>query len=433
MAIPVPRDLVAVVALAGVVAVVGSLEVRKHLTEANSPTISALEMDPDDLEALADFANQLKDQAHADEDMKAAVQEFNKLVEDLKNKRIDRNEAFRRMAELDNKLQKSGELDKKALEEAMKKVGSELKKNDLTKDVGNALEKGDKKEAEKKLKELAAKLKDKNLKLSDEQKKQLADAMKKAANRDREKSLAEMKAKRDKLQEELEKARANKEKNGGKETPEMEKDRKAKERELERLDREEKELASADRQLEKLDRDLESAAADIMKDLGLSAADLDAGAEDINKMAEDDLTAEEKEELRQRLKEQLVVLVEQPLLDAEVDERDRGTRDPGHPCGLAHAVAREEPDVGEARGRHAAPRDPHEDERAREEGLSLCRAQLLLPRSLELAAKEGPKRTEASSVRGRVQDVLRVGHRFDDLRRSRGRPPSSDPHRRPST
>ncbi|MBI2391391.1 MAG: hypothetical protein HYV09_17505 [Deltaproteobacteria bacterium] len=315
--IPVPRDLVAVVALSGVVAVVGLLEVRKYVHEAQAPTINALEMDPDDLEALADFANQLKDQPHADDDMKAAVQEFNKLVEDLKNKRIDRNEAFRRMAELDTKLQKSGELDKKALEEAMKKVGSELKKNDLTKDVGHALEKGDKKEAEKKLKELAAKLKSNQLKLSEEQKKQLAEALKKAANRDREKALAEMKAKRDKLVAELEKLRAEKEKNGGKETPEMEKDRKQKERELDRLDREEKEQASADRQLEKLDRDLEQAAHDIMKDLGLSAADLDAGAEDINKMAEDDLTAEEKEELRQRIKELHDLLVQQGKLTPE--------------------------------------------------------------------------------------------------------------------
>ncbi len=317
VAIPMPRDLVAVVALTGVIAVVAGLEVRKHIAEVQAPTINALEMDPDDLEALADFANQLKDQPHADDDMKAAVAEFNKLVEDLKNHRIDRNEAFRRMAELDTKLKKSGELDKKALEEAMKKVGSELKKNDLTKDVGNALEKGDKKEAEKKLKELAAKLKSNQLKLSEDQKKQLADALKKAANRDKEKALAEMKAKRDKLVADLEKMRADKEKNGGKETPEQEKDRKAKERELERLDREEKQMASADRQLEKLDRDLEQAAADIMKDLGLAGSDLDAGADDINKMAEDDLTAEEKEELRQRLKELHDLLVQQGKLTPE--------------------------------------------------------------------------------------------------------------------
>jgi len=312
--IPMPRDVVAVVALAGVVAVVAMLEVRKHTPVASTPTINAIEMPEDDVEALQDFANQLKDQPHADADMKMAIEQFNKLVEDLKNKRIDRNEAFRRMAELDVKLAKSGELDKKALEEALKKLGTELKKSDLTKDAGLALEKGDKKEAEKKLKELAAKLKNKELKLDENQKQKLAEALKKASQRDREKALAEMKAKRDKLQAELEKARAEKEKNGGKETPEMEKERKNKERELERLDREEKEMASADRQLERLDRDLDKAANDILKDLGLSADDLSAGAEDINKMAEDDMTAEEKEELRQRIKELHDLLVQQGKL-----------------------------------------------------------------------------------------------------------------------
>jgi hypothetical protein len=314
--IPVPRDLVAVFALAGVLGVIALLEVRNHTPVAHTPQINALEVEPDDLEALEDFAREMQDHAHTPE-MQAVVQEFNQLVEDLKNKHIDRNEAFKRMAELDMKLQKQNELDKKALDEAMKKLGDELKKNELTKDVGQALTKGDKKEAEKKLKELSDKLKKKEMKLSEEQKKALADALKKASSRDREKALAEMKAAREKLEAELEKLRAEKEKNGGKETPEMEKDRKNKEKELERLDREEKEMASADRQLEKLDRDLASAAEDIMKDLGLSAADLDAGAEDINKMAEDDMTDEEREELRQRLKELHDLLVQQGKLTPE--------------------------------------------------------------------------------------------------------------------
>lgn len=311
-----PPDLLAVVGMAGVVGVLWMMEVHKKHQTAHAPTINALEMNPDDIEALEDFGRQMEDHAHTPE-MQAVVQEFNQLVEDLKNKHIDRNEAFKRMADLDLKLQTQNELDKKALEEAMKKLGDELKKNDLTKDVGEALTKGDKKEAEKKLKELSEKLKKNELKLTDEQKKALAEALKKASQRDREKALAEMKAKREKLEAELEKLRAEKEKNGGKETPEMEKERKEKEKELERLDRDEKEQESADRQLEKLDRDLASAAEDILKDLGLSANDLDAGAEDINRMAEDDMTDEEKEELRQRLKEMHDLLVQQGKLTPE--------------------------------------------------------------------------------------------------------------------
>ena len=314
--IPVPRDLIAVFALAGVIAVIAVLEVRNHTPVAHTPQINALEVEPDDLEALQDFAREMQDHAHTPE-MQAVVQEFNQLVEDLKNKHIDRNEAFKRMSELDMKLQKQNELDKKALDEAMKKLGDELKKNELTKDVGEALTKGDKKEAEKKLKELSDKLKKKEMKLSDEQKKALADALKKATSRDREKALAEMKAAREKLEAELEKMRAEKEKNGGKETPEMEKDRKNKEKELERLDREEKEQASADRQLAKLDRDLDQAAADLLKDLGLTAADLESGAEDVNRMAEDEMTDDEKEALRQRLKELHDLLVQQGKLSPE--------------------------------------------------------------------------------------------------------------------
>jgi hypothetical protein len=273
-------------------------------------------MSPDDIEALADFARQMEDHAHSPE-MQAAVQVFNQLIEELKNKHIDRNEAFRRMAELDLKLQRQSELDRKALDEAMKKLGDELKKNDLTREIGAALSKGDKKEAEKKVKELAAKLRDPKTKLSDEQKKALAEALKRAAARDREKTLAEMKAARDKVSQELEKMRAEREKSGAKETAEQEKDRKQKERQLERLDREEHEQASADRQLAKLDRDLDQAAQDLMKDLGLSAADLDAGAEDVNRMAQDEMTEDEKEALRQRLKELHDLLVQQGKLTPE--------------------------------------------------------------------------------------------------------------------
>src|SRR5262249_48638108 len=128
--IPVPRDLPAVAGLVGVVAILGVLEVHKKHPVAHAPTINAMEMNPDDIEALEDFGRQMEDHAHTPE-MQAVVQEFNQLVEDLKNKHIDRNEAFKRMADLEMKLQKSNELDKQALDEAMKKLGDELKKNDV--------------------------------------------------------------------------------------------------------------------------------------------------------------------------------------------------------------------------------------------------------------------------------------------------------------
>ncbi len=52
------------------------------------------------------------------DDTKAAIEEFNKLVDDIANKRLDRTEAFRRMEALEHKLLTGSEADKKALEAA---------------------------------------------------------------------------------------------------------------------------------------------------------------------------------------------------------------------------------------------------------------------------------------------------------------------------
>ena len=58
---------------------------------------------------------------------KAATREFNQLIEDLAARRLDRTEAFRRMQQLEDKLLEGREADAKALEEAMKKIGEEMK------------------------------------------------------------------------------------------------------------------------------------------------------------------------------------------------------------------------------------------------------------------------------------------------------------------
>ena len=44
------------------------------------------------------------DQRLQTDEAKAATQEFNQLIEDLANKRLDRTEAFRRMQQLEDKL-----------------------------------------------------------------------------------------------------------------------------------------------------------------------------------------------------------------------------------------------------------------------------------------------------------------------------------------
>ncbi len=133
-AVPVraPRDLGIAAALGVVVAFIALFEIREHKPAMSQKTIDPVDVTADDLDAMRDFLKAQEAKQQTDE-AKEATQEFNKLIEDLANKRLDRTEAFRRMQELEDKLARTNEADEKSLEEALQKIGEEMKKSDLTK------------------------------------------------------------------------------------------------------------------------------------------------------------------------------------------------------------------------------------------------------------------------------------------------------------
>ncbi|WP_437731092.1 hypothetical protein [Sorangium sp. So ce1335] len=297
----VPRELLASAAVGLGVLAVALLEVRTPRKAAPvAQTIDALAMSPDDIELFKDAARALDRQDQSPE-MKAAVERFNQLIEDIANKRLDRTEAFRRMEALERELLKGAEADLKALEEALKETGIDLKKSDLAKGVGESLEKKDLEKAKKDLKELAEKLRDKKQKFDKAELDRLRKALAEAASR-RKEALAAINEKRAEVREQLlkqkQKASASEQ-----QKPEEERLLKKKERELERLDREAEQKERTGRQLDRLDRELAKAAEDLMRDLGMSADDLEQAAEDINRMQQEEMSEQEKEELRQRLEE----------------------------------------------------------------------------------------------------------------------------------
>src|SRR4029078_9563285 len=114
--------------------------------------IDALAMSPDDVELFRDAAKQFNRQDQSP-GMKAAVERFNQLIEDIANKRLDRTEAFRRMEQIEPEVLRAAEADAKSCEEALKETANELKKSDLAKPVGESLEKKDLEKAKKDLKE----------------------------------------------------------------------------------------------------------------------------------------------------------------------------------------------------------------------------------------------------------------------------------------
>ena len=294
-----PREWPFLLIMVGALAGIALFEVRKHTPTTNARMIDAVDVTQDDLDAMREFLRDV-DQRMQSEDAKDATQEFNQLIEDLANKRLDRTEAFRRMQQLEDKLLRGNEADAKALEEALKKMGEELKKSELSKPTGEALDNKNLDAAEKALKDLAKKLREgKNVDKAQLEK--LKEALKKASEENK-KRLEELEKKREELKDSILKQK-EKMADGGAPKEEEKSLLQKKERELERLEREHDQQQKAQRELDRLDRELQKAAEDLMKDLGLSANDLDNAAQDLNRMAKEEMSQEEKEQLRQKLQE----------------------------------------------------------------------------------------------------------------------------------
>jgi hypothetical protein len=293
-----PRDTVAAMGLALATVAIALFEVRTHKPPPITRTIDAVDVTADDLDALREFLKDAQQREQSDE-TKAAVQEFNQLIEDLAARRLDRTEAFRKMQQLEDRLMEGREADHKALEEALQKIGQEMTKAELTKPAGEALDNKDLALADKALRDLAKKLREQ--KPDKAQLEKMREALKKASE-DASKRQAEIAKRREELEKQLLTQKQN-QPDGGQNDEQEKSLLQKRERELERLNREQEQQESTQRQLDRLDRELAQAAEDLMKDLGASAKDLEQGAEDINRMAKQEMTEQEKEELKQKIDE----------------------------------------------------------------------------------------------------------------------------------
>ncbi len=305
LAVPVawPRDSAAAAGLAALLGAVLLFEVRGHAPLAHARTIDPVEMAPDDLEDVKDFLRQVQ-QKDASDETKAAIDEFNRLVDDIASKRLDRTEAFRRMEDLQEKLLDGTAADHKALEQALESMGEELKKADLTRPAGQAIADAKLDRARDAMHALAEKVRaaggrERGGAVDKAQLDSMREAIKKASEQ-ADKRAQDLAQRRQELADDILK---RKEKMGDGGSDEERSLLEKKQRELERLDRQSDEQKNAGRQLDRLDRELEQAAEDLMKDLGASADNLDQGAEDLNRMDEQQASQEEKEQLRQKLQE----------------------------------------------------------------------------------------------------------------------------------
>jgi hypothetical protein len=303
--IPVPRELALVALLALGLVALALFEVRVVRYVPPPPAPPPLLMTSDDVELFRDVGEELA-RASQGPAQREAVARYNRLIEDIADRRVDRHEVFRRLGEIERDLGRDMEADREALDDGLEALARELAKSGLTRKAAEALSEKRLADAEKALKELAQKLREKKSAPTKAELDRLRQALERASTQSKER-LSAIEARRRELQaqrESLLKKKSEKTDAGADVDRKLEENQ----RQLERLEREGNRAKRSAEKMSELDKELAKAAADLRKELGDAAKDLEQGAENVNRMARQELDDEQKREMIRRLKELREVL-----------------------------------------------------------------------------------------------------------------------------
>jgi hypothetical protein len=262
-------------------------------------------MSADDVELFREVGEELLKATH-DPAQKLAVARYNQLVEDIADRRVDRHEVFRRLAEIERDLGRDLEADQQALDEGLEGIARELAGSPLARKTAEALADKRLADAEKALRELAEKLKAQKQKPSAAELDRLRKALERASQESQGR-LSAIEQRRRELQSERE-SLLKKKREQADAGPAADKKLEENQRKLEHLDRQKQQAERSASQMSELDRELAKAAEDLRKELGEAAKDLERGAEKMNRMARQKLDEEQKRELLRRLRELREVL-----------------------------------------------------------------------------------------------------------------------------
>ncbi|HMG22092.1 MAG TPA: hypothetical protein VK607_12265, partial [Kofleriaceae bacterium] len=163
-------------------------------------------LDPDDRAYLDALIAEIKavgkrDQVPALEDFAKQIEQ---LLQDAELGKISKEKLLEALAKAENELAQHAEPDQAELDKQLAELGKQLAKDQLTKDLGDALQKTDLDKATKELEKLAEKL-DKN-QLSEKEQEQLAKQLDKAAKQledKQQKQEQQKQAQKQKLEEEI--------------------------------------------------------------------------------------------------------------------------------------------------------------------------------------------------------------------------------------
>ncbi len=223
-----------------------------------------LAVDPAELEPFQTLAQRMQEEALAQEqpELTELATELNKLYDQIQRKELTKKELFAKLAELEKKFMEGLDGNFDELLKKLKKVGRELKRETLTKDLGRELEQANLKNAQQELKKLAERLD----KMNQKQQKALARSLKRAAKQKLD--TASMKQKLAKLKKQI---RRLKKKMQRKKDQLTRRRLRRKKRQLQRLNRQMSKRQQQNRQLQRLNRQMNQAAAELLKKLSPEA------------------------------------------------------------------------------------------------------------------------------------------------------------------
>jgi len=253
----------------------------------------------DDLSFLRESIEEFKPSGDNPE-LSQAVADFNRLVEEMAEKKLDRRELFRRLTEIERSLATGPEADE-ALDAGLKDLAEQLDKSPLSRPIADALKEKRLEDAEKAMRELAERLARKDAPLDPAELERLRKALDAASTEadGRVERLEQMRR-----EAEAEQRRLLSKKNAKEPaTPEQKAEQERQKRRLEKLDRDIADAKRSQEKMSELDKELAKAARELMRELGKSAEHLKSGAEDMNRMAREKMSEEEKRQLKQKLEE----------------------------------------------------------------------------------------------------------------------------------
>ncbi|HEU4733665.1 MAG TPA: hypothetical protein VFT22_37480 [Kofleriaceae bacterium] len=228
-------------------------------------------LDPDDRAYLDALLAEIKAIARRDKvpELEDFAKQIEQLLRDAELGKISKEQLLDALAKAEDKMNKDAEPDQAELDKQLADLGKELSKDQMTKELGDALQNNQLEKAQQELEKLAEKLDKKEL--SDKEKEQLGKQLDKVAKQmDQKDKQSEQKQQQmqQKLQDEIRRLEKKKqEAKTEKEQLDAERQLNKKKDELKKLekDREDKEQSAQRQALKRLSRDMEKAAENLQK------------------------------------------------------------------------------------------------------------------------------------------------------------------------